>query len=335
MKVYKYRYGDTDTFERDISSLESDYYWAPTRHNLNDPCEGLFSKNTIDGQLDLIESIFVKNKPQAQETFNSVRDALRKVLEFVDLSGIYSLSTTPTDELLWAHYSNSHNGFCIGYDFDKLNSFTENENHKIFIEYSNKPPEIDINNIVNTNAERILQKILGTKSKKWSYEKEVRIITSESGKQYYDFRSVKEIYFGLRMPTELQAEIMHRLFGRGISYYKILLNNYLLKEELIEDGSTDYPKYKYSIAPIAEGAITPEYVNKKYKKYTTYLYKAGEIVRREPYCNLVEMVEFSWDKSTPEKPVIFVQYKRSEYRWVNHYLTLKDIDDQYAKISDL
>ena len=34
--------------------------------------------------------------------------------------GIYSLSRTPLDELMWAHYGNSHASFCIEYDLDRL-----------------------------------------------------------------------------------------------------------------------------------------------------------------------------------------------------------------------
>jgi len=34
--------------------------------------------------------------------------------------GIFSLSKKYDDELLWAHYANSHKGFCIEYDLEIL-----------------------------------------------------------------------------------------------------------------------------------------------------------------------------------------------------------------------
>lgn len=336
MNVYKYRSGDKATFERDLFSLVENYFWASTRFELNDPCEGLFSQDMLDTQLNLIEKLFTKNNPKAAEAFIGVRKSLSEIIAFSGKSGIYSLSTTATDELLWAHYGNAHKGFCIEYDMDQLIDFTKIENHKVPVLYSSRPPKLDVSDISNINLDRMLQKLLGTKSKKWEYEKEVRVITSESGRQSYDYRAVKAVYFGLRMPEELQDRIMRELSGRGAKYHKMnMADDYRFFPLPLEDAYVDTPKYKYSIAPILDWAITPEHVNEKYKKFVDYLFKAAEIVRREPYCNAVEMVEFSAEKSSPEKPVIFVQYKRDENRYVNHYLTLLEIDEQYAQITDL
>lgn len=336
MNVYKYRSGDKATFERDLFSLVENYFWASTRFELNDPCEGLFSQDMLDTQLNLIEKLFTKNNPKAAEAFIGVRKSLSEIIAFSGKSGIYSLSTTATDELLWAHYGNAHKGFCIEYDIGQLIDFTKTENHKVPVLYSSRPPKLDVSDISNINLDRMLQKLLGTKSKKWEYEKEVRVITSKSGRQSYDYRAVKAVYFGLRMPEELQDRIMRELSGRGAKYHKMnMADDYSFFPLPLEDAYVNAQKYKYSIAPILDWAITPEYVNEKYKKFVDYLFKAAEIVRREPYCNAVEMVEFSVEKSSPEKPVIFVQYKRDENRYVNHYLTLLEIDEQYAQIADL
>jgi hypothetical protein len=332
MNVYKYRSGDSQTYERDLSALVNEYFWASTRFDLNDPCEGLVTKETLDYQLDVIVKLF----NMGEESFKKVKAAFDEVVKFSETSGIYSLSATPNDELLWAHYGNSHKGFCIEYCIDTLIDFTKLENHKISVKYSDKPPKLHISDVSKANLERILQKLLGTKSKKWSYEKEIRIITSRSGKQYFDFRAVKGIYFGLRMPEKLQNRLMEELAGRGIKYYKMnMKNDYNFYPVPVEDRYLDSPKYKYSIAPITKWAISPEYVNEKYRQYIQYLYMAAEIVRREPYCNEVEMVAFSVDKGTPNKPVIFVQYKRGENRYTNHYLTLPEINAKYAQITDL
>lgn len=40
MRVYKYRGGDDrEIFERDLKSIEKNYFWAPDFSKLNDPCE--------------------------------------------------------------------------------------------------------------------------------------------------------------------------------------------------------------------------------------------------------------------------------------------------------
>jgi len=333
IKVYKYRGSDDeDIFERDLSSLENNYFWAPTKDELNDPCEGLFKRKNVNSQFQFFEKLLPQNI-----SLSDVQKSFENILNFSNTSGIYSLSTEPLDELLWAHYGNSHKGFCIEYSLDTLIDFTKMENHKIPVKYQNKPPQLHVTDILNpNNPHKIISKLLGTKSKKWKYEKEIRIVTSQSGKHDYDYRAVTAIYFGLRISEEKEIEIMERLAGRNIKYYKIVLkNNYQFMKEEIKDRFPHAEKYKYNIGSISEHAISPELIAEKYKSLSDYLYKAAEIVRREPYCNLIEMVEFSFTESTPDNPIIFVQYKRSKDKWENHYLSIPEIDEQYAKITDI
>jgi len=125
MKIFKYRGGNPETFERDLYSLENNYFWAPTRENLNDPCEGLYGKDNLDKQLGLIENIFYKKNHSVSQSLDDIKKSLSTILDFSDTSGIYSLSTDVLDELLWAHYGDSHKGFCIEYSMDKLIDFTK------------------------------------------------------------------------------------------------------------------------------------------------------------------------------------------------------------------
>ncbi len=334
MRVFKYRGGE---FERDLKSLSEDFFWAPTRENLNDPCEGLFNQKSIDSQLNMILKVFSGNNENTSSALQEIKNSLKALFEFVDKSGIYSLSKTPLEELLWAHYGYSHTGFCIEYDLDKLVEYEKNDYFILNVRYKNVPQSINVHDINNSGQDKILNKMLGIKSKPWRYESEVRVVTSTSGKHNYDFRAVKAIYFGLRISEANKNMLMEVLQGRGIKYHQITLKpeSYKFSFVQVNDIFPNSIKYKYSIAPIAKYAISPDYVSEKYKTYTDYLYKASEIVRREPDCNEVEMVEFSSSKGDINNPVIFVQYKRKENRHVNHYLSIKDIEEQYSKITDL
>lgn len=49
MKVYKYQGG---CFQRDLSSLEKDEFYASSRGQLNDPFEVMFHKKGIENDLD-------------------------------------------------------------------------------------------------------------------------------------------------------------------------------------------------------------------------------------------------------------------------------------------
>ena len=327
MRVFKYRGGE---FERDLETLSENYFWAPTRKDLNDPCEGLFDDKSINTQLDAIHTIIAEKNSKSANSLENVKIALKEVFNFVDKSGVYSLSQIPLDELLWAHYAYSHTGFCVEYNLDELIEYEKNNYIYLVIKYEDSPQEINVSDMGTDGQNKILMKMLGIKSKAWSYEKEIRVITSSSGKHSYDYRALKAIYFGLRMSDIEKNKLMDKLKGRGIQYYQVILKpkSYKFSFTPIEDPYKNAKKYKYSIAPIAEHAITPQYVDDKYKSYVEYLSKAAEIVRREPDCKEVEMVEFSTSKGDTENPVIFVQYKRKENRYVNHCLSIQEIESQ-------
>lgn len=332
MRVFKYRGGE---FDRDLNSLSENFFWAPVRGALNDPCEGLFTRESIDIQFSCINRVLVRKNKDSDAAFQALNNSLYEVYKFVDKSGVYSLSETPLEELLWAHYGSSHTGFCIEYDLDKLIEDEKHDYKIINVKYKNAPQSVNVSDI--SKPERLLTKMLGIKSKVWKYEKEIRVVTSISGPNSYDYRAVKAIYLGLRISNDDKERLMKTLKGRGIKYFQIKLesSSYKFSFTEIEDCFAGCSAYKYSIAPILDCAISPDDVNEKYTRYVSYLYKAAEIVRREPYCNEVQMVEFSPDKSDINNPIIFVQYKRKENKYINHYLSLKEIDEQYVLIKDL
>lgn len=221
MKVYKYRGSDDrKIFERDIYSIEKNYFWAPDFKNLNDPCETTITSDTLISQSKFVLPFF---GTRSKEKFQPVIKAVDNVLKHTEKIGIYSLSKTFDDELLWAHYANSHKGFCIEYDLDiLLDTYKSNNIYSFPVIYRKEPPSVDIKDVIKSgDSDRIIHKMAGHKSLRWKYEEETRIVTEDYGEQSYDFRAVKSIYFGLRMTKEDKVEIMNRLKGRGIDYYQI------------------------------------------------------------------------------------------------------------------
>ncbi|ONG37020.1 hypothetical protein BKE30_15505 [Alkanindiges hydrocarboniclasticus] len=338
MKVYKYRGGSTyyceidqehkRILERDLESLKADYFWAPTRYTLNDPFECLF-KDKVSPVFNGLKQLF------PSENTHQLQMALESLLNFIDKSGIYSLSQTPLSELLWSHYAYSHTGFCVEYDLKILTKYRHQNLTELSIQYNQQSPSIELQDILANSNDLISQKMFGYKSQAWSYEEEIRIITPEYGRIDYDYRAVNAIYFGLRMDAQDKNLIMESLKGRSIKYYQMILKHesYQLAYEPIEDLFLDAPPYKYNIAPIADDAI--DTYNKEFSEYQNYLVKAAEIVRRDPYCRRVDTVMFSNNKSTVPNPIVIVQYEITPPYTYNHYLTLDEIDEQYSKILDL
>jgi hypothetical protein len=139
--------------------------------------------------------------------------------------GILSLVRTPDNELMWAHYTASHQGFVVG--FDESNEFFKRRANDPLdcgilkdVQYTDEQITIDVDNIV------IPQQLLFTKRSSWSYEGEVRMIRALStadkvidkgNQRVFLFRvpkeSIKEVIFGLRSATETVDPIVHTVKG--------------------------------------------------------------------------------------------------------------------------
>jgi Protein of unknown function (DUF2971) len=245
MFLYKYRGGNDDDFKRDLGSIERNYFWSSSIDQLNDPCETVINSKKFITQSKSISWLLGNN---FDEKLLRVHEALENVLSLNKRLGIYSLSKNYLDELLWAHYANSHKGFCIEYDLDILLQTFKTE--KVFsfpVIYNKTPPDITIADISNRNN-TLLHKLSGYKSKRWEYEAEHRIITDYSGKQSYNYQALKSIYFGLRMPEAHKLEIFKTLSNRSIKFYQIehLSKSYKFEAVRVSNPfgeNNDYLKY--------------------------------------------------------------------------------------------
>ncbi len=341
MNVYKYRYGS----KRDLESLEQDYFYAPHPSKLNDPCENLFDAADIEQTLAILAS----THPSSQILSDSFSALVAQIQEKV---GIYSLSKTVLDELLWAYYANSHAGFCIEYDLEKLDKLTKFAG-SFDVVYQDLIPKIQFDMLVRNDTESILETLKltsGTKSKKWKHEDEIRIIMDNFGKVEYDFRAVKAIYFGLRMPKTKQdlhddnkklsdsssqvsqEQVMEVLKGRNIKYYQMALkpNSYEFEYNEVIDPYGDAEKYKNTVKFIDKSLI--DYNGYGWEIDTTYFDKVAEITCREPYFYKLNSINVSKEKSIERnEPIIFSGFFKAEDDWVQikRYFSLDEIDKIY------
>lgn len=271
MKVYKYRSGrlvlnNEDLFERDLKSIEKNQFWASKYENLNDPCEGLIIKEEIKNLDNLIENLY--GKKGISKLIEDLVNATGNLYDvFKDGLGIYSLSKTYKDELLWAHYANSHYGFCIEYDLELLlNDYYGYNAWHFPVNYTDVPPQYSIGDSSLSKKEQLI-KLAGFKSKAWSNEKEYRIVTELSGEYPYNPDALTGIYFGLKMPIKDRETIIEKLKGRGIKYYEITQspNSYKFERNLVLDDSSRKTYLKEIPNKIIQGK-TYHILSKKYSR---------------------------------------------------------------------
>lgn len=123
--------------------------------------------------------------------------------------GIVSLSKIPNDLLMWAHYSKSHSGFCIGLEIRYVfKNFGPKLNLAEMI-YREDMPEIDL----FEHPVTFYAKLLGTKSFHWQYEKEVRLIRRGFVRRSLNIThaAVKEIYLGATMAVKEKLILIQKL----------------------------------------------------------------------------------------------------------------------------
>jgi hypothetical protein len=132
--------------------------------------------------------------------------------------GVLSLSRRWNSSLMWAHYTSSHTGFCVGFDRNH-EFFQQTKRRKVTgeffcapVHYSSNRPSIEFRPVAPSDAFAFLL----TKSSDWKYEEEERAITlltladktlGVSPLPVALFRipsdAIVEVIVGLRAPADL------------------------------------------------------------------------------------------------------------------------------------
>lgn len=249
IRGFKYRsigQKNDDGQYRDMESLINDELYAPCFHQLNDPFEAIATK-TFGDAIQFLKDVELEGHEKIQELSE-------KIIAFRDRAGVYSLSKSlsgiPDNELMWAHYADSHKGFCIEYDMEQLALSEElwfNVSGVDSVVYLPTLPEMSLNDIFGESDIPLLTKIYGTKSKVWEYENEARLLYETSGIKKYNPAALKAVYFGLNMDKEHEDYLIRQLKNRNVKFFKMRMadREYKLIADLVTENVIDY-KYELS-----------------------------------------------------------------------------------------
>lgn len=320
--AYKYRPGrgpiarddnnnHVEIFERDLKLLAEDKIYIPTSKQLNDPTETLVDESQLNIELDLIKNILEDHK-----SVSIVEETYANFKKHIETSGIYSLSKTPTSELMWAYYANGHNGYAIMFDtdvlYESLNGGTPFSNIFAFdVKYVESLPSIDIGLLSKPEGNKFIEKFIGSKSKSWEHEQEYRLIFDKGGEvKQIDYRAIKGFVFGHLLPQEDIEYIMNLFKGRHLLYLKVRLNpvSYQFYTEEVEDLYKDAPKYHpnkvtYDFDKLLEGARLYCDAILEYEEVTR---TAVEMVACEPFVKDIYLLSMYEDENNPGGYIITV-----------------------------
>ena len=116
----------------------------------------------------------------------------------------FSLSASNTNLLMWSHYADSHKGYCVGFDSDRLSIIAGTP---LKVNYDNSLPEIGL---FDESIESFM-KLFITKSCDWFYENEFRLLTvvNQCKRTYkFDNDCLKEIILGCRIEPRVKRNIL-------------------------------------------------------------------------------------------------------------------------------
>jgi hypothetical protein len=207
-------------------------FWLGPPDMLNDPFEGDFIIENINkfhrkkfieillklsrnGRYDEIfyESYVERLRFYEQEFQNRFYDYLNSIIR--KSYGTTSFSKECNSLKMWSHYADSHRGFVVIFDRNKLEIAVSNKNAKLIdVEYTGLPKvQVEYTNkainIIDT------KKLLISKLPEWESEKEVRIIKEHNFEsiipRLLDFKPdcVLGIIYGSRMPWENARTLMN------------------------------------------------------------------------------------------------------------------------------
>ena len=180
-------------------------------------------RNTISfEEFNRVSKQFVEdNMSHVDELFAIITQTMRLQLSdtLAKVVGILSLTETPDNLLMWAHYASSHEGFVIGFDenhsyFNERRGPNDEFHYLRKVEYRKQRPNAPM--IELTGTELFL-----VKSEQWSYENEWRILrplhdanqTVNAGPlpiHLFSFPTeiIREIILGCRMSENIKNQLI-------------------------------------------------------------------------------------------------------------------------------
>lgn len=261
--IYKFRDWSKSNHK---SILENNELYIPSVNQLNDPFDCLinydYSQIKNEGLSERIINMYFeefgnkiielgyKKEILINNSDSNIQLKLLNLKKYYDKVfeknrekhlGVISFSKVWKNLLMWSHYSNSHKGFCLGFNTQKLiESQFFNNGCEVF--YPNNYPLV---NPFDNDIKKITS-IFYNKSNDWSYEKEYRMTKlfgyhrndDEFKKQkifYFEDDFINEVILGWKISDSDKEQILNICNKKSIPVYQIevLSNNFKLTRDRI------------------------------------------------------------------------------------------------------
>ena len=225
---------------------EHDLMWGLPKNKIKQVLSKIGNIKDFDGKYrvfaDFIKSRTGNYPSNPASKYMYITDILRNV-------GIFSLSETCGNELMWGHYADGGKGIAIGFDIQDKSSITSNSlclkvnytNEALILKDRIKPTlafTVDENGnqlFFQTAAfdDPFLKTVMSTKNMTWAYEKEWRCVEQMQGLKTI-ISPITEIVFGLKCPLETRKKyiaLSNERYGESICFFEMVLRGRTLERQ--------------------------------------------------------------------------------------------------------
>ncbi|MBT6050080.1 MAG: DUF2971 domain-containing protein [Candidatus Scalindua sp.] len=198
-----------------IASLINKRIWFADPRSFNDPFDCCFSilgsspkKLKMPASLGteiMVEHFNANLKGEEYDSQKEYRYKLEKAL--IDI-GVLCLSSSNDNMLMWSHYADNHQGFCLGFRMIGSDIFKAR-----MVDYVGKYIAIRIEDFAD-KLDRYIKDVIFNKASDWEYEEEYRIVIdipdgddSKRNVKWERFMVLDSIYLGYQMPKHYRDTI--------------------------------------------------------------------------------------------------------------------------------
>ena len=220
MKLYKYR--RMASLGNDRTFTKNEIYFSSAR-DFNDPfdCLPCLKTEFTEGHIRDYSNYLVKKKLADQSRANrrkkaaEIRNRMKRPREIEQLYfqrmysyGLYCLSETFGNILMWSHYADNHQGFCLEFSSREPQASPFPVSWRIT--YQKDRPIVDTTVTADDiDTDLIVRRGLLTKSHDWAYEKEWRALeTRGAGPRVLPEGLITAVILGAKMKPEDREQLL-------------------------------------------------------------------------------------------------------------------------------
>lgn len=223
MRIPPFLYKYQSVTEYSLKSLAEGTVWMSSPASFNDPFDCAINldrtklKESVahavklvsqDHEASTIESADLTS-PENEAAYTVLRASLAAHMASI---GVLCLTESASEILMWSHYAQYHQGFCIEYrvDDDSLLKAMARP-----VRYTDAYPSLSLKNLPADADENFIDICVYTKASQWSYEREWRVMSPVGAKLYRAPAPVSAVIFGARMSDAHKRDIYHLLSARS------------------------------------------------------------------------------------------------------------------------